>query len=165
MADTFKRLSSNAIKYIENALNQTFMKSLSKSMAEQIVKRTRLGSGVDNSNKKTKLKKLAESTIDQRSRYAENLSEFTTPKRSNLTATGQLLDSVKGSANKTKIQITISGKRNKELSGSKSTLTNAQVANYVSDDRPFFGLTDTERKQFARTIKQQLIKSKKQLLK
>ena len=60
-----------------------------------IVKRTRLGYGVNvQFGSKQKLKKLSDGYIKRRAR-AKNLFELTSPKTSNLTMTGQMLESMR----------------------------------------------------------------------
>lgn len=116
---------------------------LVKLVPELIKARTRLGAGT-----KGNLKALSKSTINYRSRYSSNLSGDTSPGDSNLTATGQLLESIVAKKNNGGIVFTISKtKRNGELSGAKSTLSNEQVRKYVEETREFFDLTDQERSE------------------
>ena len=93
-----------------------------------------------------------ESTIKYRERYSKNLDSDTTPQKSNATATGQLLNSMKGKAVGTKITIDLKTGRRRELSGSKSKLTNTEVNEYYENrdlkygpkKREWFGLQDNE---------------------
>lgn len=83
----------------------------------------------------------------------------TTPEQSNLTATGQLLDSIKGKNFGSKILIEPTrGKRQGELSGADSTLTNRQVLRYVEENgREFLELSESEREEIIK-IAQDIIK-------
>jgi hypothetical protein len=80
----------------------------------------------------------------------------TTPETSNLTATGQLLDSIKGKNIGTKVIIEPSkGKRKGELSGGKSTLSNKEVLKYVElNGRKFHELSKEEREEIIKIVEQ-----------
>lgn len=97
------------------------------------------------------LKKLEDSTIEIRERYSSNLHPDTSPSKSNLTATGQLLDALRGTASQGKVTVDIKPtSRKAELSGKKSkkTLTNNDVREYVEDNgREFLKLSDAENKE------------------
>lgn len=96
----------NEAARIEKALTQALneivsperMKKYAEFAAEMIKLRTKLGSGVERAGKeKQRLKPLKPSTIEERKRLQAKgkLSGLTTPGKSNLTRTGQLLDSTK----------------------------------------------------------------------
>jgi hypothetical protein len=117
-------------------------KAIAQAIPDLIKIRTRLeGEGI-----KGKLKKLEKTTIAYRERYSQNLSSDTSPGESNLTATGQLLDSIKSKSVGSKVIAEFKkGKRKGELSGSKSKLTNQEVNKYVEKNgRAFFDLTKEE---------------------
>lgn len=116
-------------------------RELAKSLPEVIKDRVRSGQGLNGA-----LQSLSTSYVKFRERYRRRLSKFTDPGASNLTATGQMLNAIKGIASRTLIRISITGTRKKELSGSSSKLSNNKVREYVEKDRPFFELTDNERK-------------------
>jgi len=73
------------------------------------------------------------------------LSEFTTPNKSNLTFSGQMLESMKIlKIKKNSVLISPKGRRR------KSQLTNEEVAERVSGKRPFNNLSDLEIKKLIR---------------
>ena len=119
-----------------------------------IRKRTRLGYGARAmGGERFGLKKLSPSYVKFRlSRGAPYLSEFTAPKRSNLTFTGQMLDSigiVRIQAGK--VFIGPQGNRTDPFSKGK---TNAQIAKYVAQNgRPFMYLTRPEISQLVRSYR------------
>jgi len=87
------------------------LKPTGEFAASIIVKRTRLGYGVDKEyGQKQKLAPLAPSYIKQRKMFA-GLNPLTTPKRSNLTRTGQMLDSVQAIVRRGVIYIEPTGTR------------------------------------------------------
>lgn len=74
------------------------MAAIGEELAEQIRVRTRLGNGLDkNKGEPTKLKPLSPGYINER-KTMEDLSPLTTPKRSNLTQTGKMLDDLTASS-------------------------------------------------------------------
>lgn len=126
-------------------------KELAIVIPEVIKIRTRLdGEGINGP-----LNELQESTEKYRTRYRENLHPDTSPGKSNLTATGQLLDAIKGKSSGSKVTIEIKGgKRKGELSGARSKLTNKEVRKYVEDNgRKFFELSEKEREEATQLAK------------
>lgn len=97
-----KRLNST----IEKVNGPAEMRAIGEFMIEKIRIRTQLGNSVmENLQEKSKLKPLSKKYIEQRKVFM-NLSTMTTPKRSNLTRTGSMLDSLKiKSMSKTAIRI------------------------------------------------------------
>lgn len=120
-------------------------RALAESIPEAIKIRTRL-EGQDAKGKS--LKSLSKPYIEYRS-LAPDLSSDTTPETSNLTATGQLLDSIKGKNVGSRVVIEPGkAKRKGELYGKKSTLTNKQVnAEVDKGGREFLALSPQERKE------------------
>jgi hypothetical protein len=107
---------SRIMKKLETVVSKEAVKASSLQptgdfAASIIVKRTRLGYGVDKQyGSKQKFAPLAPSYIKQRKMFA-GLNPLTTPKRSNLTRTGQMLDSVKAIARNGVIYIEPTGRR------------------------------------------------------
>jgi hypothetical protein len=165
------------------------MRKYGEQLAGMIRLRTRLGSGVSSPGAdKEPLKPLAESTIQARkgkiafyeapngkripyprskSHDPVKLSEFTTPSKSNLTRTGQLLDShgVK-SVSQGSVTIGPTGTRKPE---GKIVLTNQQVSKFVTEGgRPYASpsrievkrINDQMKRDLRNFIKQRLTKNK-----
>jgi hypothetical protein len=148
-------------------------KEVAQLIPELIKIRTRLeGEGVDGP-----LKELSDSYIKQRKGelsffttgegdnkrvvpYKPNkkpkLHPDTSPETSNLTATGQLLDSIQGRNVGTKVIVEPKkGKRKGELSGGKSKLSNREVLKYVEENgRKFHELSKEERLELLDLIEQ-----------
>lgn len=102
-----KRLQTS----VKEALKPMALQPTGDFAASIIVKRTRLGYGVENQyGSKQKLAPLASSYVKQRKMFA-GLNPLTTPKKSNLTRTGQMLDSVKAIARNGVIYIEPTGTR------------------------------------------------------
>lgn len=107
---------------VERSLNeltsQSNLSPIATDLTEIIRRRTRLGYGVEKTGQpKQKLQPLASSTVRSRARKKSHgaLSEKTSPKKSNLTETGQMLDSLRGRAINKLIEIGPTGDRNKKL--------------------------------------------------
>jgi len=144
-------------------------KAMAQSIVDGIVKRTRLGYAVKKFNgARGKFVGLAKSTIENRKRYQSNLKkDSTSVKRSNLTATGEMLDSMKWESKDNKIIIYLEGDHKKTLSGKppNKSIKNSELAKFMEEGdssrnrpaRPFFNLSNTEvdliRKQIARDIR------------
>jgi len=116
---------------------------------DMIQKRTRhRKSGVKRPGANTsRLKQLAKTTIEHRTGVMRYLHGDTTPQTSNLTYTGQMLDSIKlRILPRRGVDITPFGRRF-GIKGGKSPVggvTNLQVAKKVSIDRPFMYLSRGE---------------------
>lgn len=120
-------------------------KALAKAIPEVIKLRTRQErEGVNGA-----LAELEESTVKYRERYRDNLHPDTSPRTSNLTATGQLIDAIQGRNAGTKVTVDIKGgKRKGELSGGRSKKTNKEVRKHVEEaGRVFLELSKAERQE------------------
>lgn len=170
---------ANALqKAIEKAVSPDAMRSYALEAANMIRVRTRLGYGVASSGgKRERLKPLSESYKKQRAgqlgffttesgavvpykpKRKPKISEFTTPGRSNLTFTGQLLDSLQvTSANRGKATIGVQGRR------AGSSLTNRDVARFVEEQgRPFLNLSDVEIKRVNELVTKRLTEELRKL--
>lgn len=146
-------------KKTEIKLSLEDMNYLGRFIANMIRKRTRLGYGVkDNGEARYKLDSLEDSTIDTRNRLKKRgeLSPLTSKGKSNLTMTGQMLDAIKWVASKMSIRVFIDDSRRND-----SEETNKKIAEYVSEKRPFFKVSDSEIRQ----IKREAVKLIKESLK
>ena len=156
---------------IQKSVSASLDKQLAQETAEQVKKRTQLGFGVDENGKQVKLSPLSESYRAQRRgevafytdefgrvrKYTpENpppLSSKTTPAKSNLTKTGQMLESLTGEVKNNQILINVKGRRQ-----DGSGLTNEEVAEFVeSQGRRFLDLTIAERNVLVRKIKDRVL--------
>jgi hypothetical protein len=134
---------------VKKAITQKFMLELAEELKERIRKRTRLGYGVSalgaNQNP---LEKLADSTIRKRKNLNRRgkLSGDTKPNKSNLTESGQLLDSLEVRANGTTVEIFVSGTRNQT------------IFSYNVGTRPFLNPTRQDLKALANLIETEIRK-------
>ena len=121
-------------------------REVAKELAQVIVDFIRLRTQEEGQGTKGKLDELDEKYIEQR-RKSKRLSSKTTPEKSNATATGQMIDALKGSStgSTAKVVIKDSGRR-KELNGGKSGLTNNEVRQFFEDNgREFLKLSPEEK--------------------
>lgn len=156
-SDKLKALSERISQSVAESVSAAESKRLGDALASQIKKRTRLGYGSENGQQK-RLRGLSERYKEYREEHAEDLSQATRPGRSNLTATGQMLDSITGVGTKGRVNVEIKGQRTKELGGRRSRLSNNQVARYVQEQgRAFFNVTKAEKNSLAREVKQLIL--------
>lgn len=158
---SFKDFAKNLEAQITSTLkSKSFLKRLGDAAAEAIRSRTRAGYGVSEGGgfegaSQKRLKSLAKSTVKSRIQLAQKgaLSSKTTPKFSNLTRTGQLLDSIKTtSVSQNSATVNPSGRRN-------DGKTNQEVAGYVEDQgRPFNKLTSAEVRKIVNIVESEVVK-------
>jgi len=140
---------SNKLKDLSNRLKvkiKLAQVKAARALAETIPEVIRIRTQQEGDGVNGQLKALESSTKKYRKRYKANLSSDTDPDRSNLTATGQLLNSIKGKNIGSKVVIEPGkSKRKGELSGGKSRLTNKEVNKYVDENgREFLRLNKQE---------------------
>jgi phage gpG-like protein len=125
-------------KEIGDGLSQRAMRRIGTVMLVLITRRTREGYGAVRTGAGRKpLKELSGEYIKRRKRA--RLDPTTRPSKSNLTFTGQMLRSM-SILGTTNTAVLVGPKRSRRKGG----LTNFQVAELVSKERPFLFLTDKE---------------------
>ena len=179
-----KAIEAKTIK----ALNELVGGSYPDEVKNRIVKRTQLGIGVDTDGNAYKLPALSDNYKEMRqgkSRWytAKNgarikvdkandsggfvkkpkIAGTTTPAKSNMTATGQLLKSL--TTVKLKLtdavgwSIRVGARRGLGLFGYPSSWDNKQiVSHWAANGRRFLGLTKSQKNQISREIRQIMIK-------
>lgn len=162
--DKIKQLEKKLELEIEKALAPKKMKILAEFGADLIKKRTRLGFGVSRrGGTKERLKPLkstpkGKSYVDQRERDRKKgkLANTTTVKKSNLTRTGQMLDSLSGRAiSEGKFEVGFNPKNRFDSSDN-----NAEIAAFVSQKgRPFLEFSKAEIAQIEKEIRDDLVRS------
>ena len=153
-------------KKIQNAVFQAQKKAareLVQVLIDVIRTRTRLLAELVNDSK---IPGLSDGYVKKREKYSNGLDADTSPSTSNATATGQMLNSMKGKASGTKIIIDLKTGRRKELAGNKSKLTNSQVNKYYEESKgEWFGLQAAEKEEAiayaAEIIKEEILKVSK----
>jgi len=158
--EAVRRFSNRMRKTVGDTHNKRNLNKYGKLAAKQILTRTRKGRGVAETNtvggKTVKLKKLSSKYQDYRKRTKKNMHSEAKVKKSNLTYTGQLLDSLKVTkvnAKKGSFRIEPTGRR-------KDGKTNKKVAEYVDKNgRPFLGLTSADQLNINKLFKQTLTDS------
>lgn len=131
--------------------NKSLLKKMGLAAVDIVVTRTRKGFGVKKTGgNRKKLKALSKGYIARRK--MSNLHRTTSPRKSNLTFTGQMLESVKvlRSTKKSSFSIGPSGRRS---DGKR----NADVGRWVSDQgRPFMNLGRLEIKELSKIMRSQM---------
>jgi hypothetical protein len=166
MAKVTVRGAREMAEHIQAALEQVArpenMRKYAEMASDMVRLRTRLGSGVDaDGANKSRLKPLADSTIEERKRLKSRgeLSADTSPGRSNLTRTGELLDSIQPTqVSQGSAKIGPDGIRSDGLS-------NQKVAEYVTaQGRAFNNLSSVELKRIHDAVKRDVRDIIKRLL-
>lgn len=145
---------------IEDVSAPAYMKQFGEYARDRIVKRTKLGKGVsERGGDAEQLKKLSDSYRTQRKNLQNKgkLADDTSPARSNLTRTGQMLNNIEVQAKTASALISAKGSR------TDGNLTNADVAGYVSVERPFLNLSKPELNglnSFIRSILESIVKKR-----
>jgi hypothetical protein len=142
---TLENLFDSLNKTVEDITSKDQLEDIGKAIAEIIKVRTRLGYGVSRQGgKREELNSLSKKYTRYRRKNRRLLSSSTRPNKSNLTFTGQMLDSITFKAGRGKLRVEPSGRR-------RDGLTNLKLAEHVTDKgRPFFLLSDNELKQIVR---------------
>ena len=151
-------------RVLDDVASPASMREIGTDAAERIRKRTRLGKGVEvDGGDASPLKALSDQYKKSRknsrgSKGLGKLSQFTTPGKSNLTFTGQLLDSIRViSQGAASVVIGLYG-------GRRGGGTNKEIGGYVSEDRPFLHLSKAELEGMKRTIRQRIDAALKRFL-
>ena len=162
-----KNFERDMQKILDEALDRGTMKSIGDELARRIKTRTQLGRGVNKTGgPSVPLAKLADSTTNSRRRKRENgdLSALTAPKKSNLTETGQMLESIRVTEVKDG-QVTIAA------AGTRSDgKRNDDVASYAEDGsnnrpkRKFLDLSGAELNALQRSVRDRIETVIKRLL-
>ena len=159
---------------IKKGLNEAAQKAAEKTLND-VVKRTKEGYGTNG-----KLKELSTSYKEFRKRWSAFLASDTSPNKSNLTATGQLLEALYYRVVGSRFFIKVNSKNrdeglggenlvrvqvSKKKSEMKSKLTNEQVRKFVEDaGREFLQLNDEEKKNLERFTADILRQSLREIL-
>jgi len=157
--DGFEKIQKLLNKNLEVAYSKETMNAISGIAIHNITTRALIGKGVKG-NRQYNFDRLEESTIEYRKRYAKNLSSETSPnqKRSNATATGQMLKSISREVGKGFFRIFFKGNRSKELDGKRRGLSNEYVAEKFQEKRPFFELTKADLNEIKRYVRGLILK-------
>lgn len=148
-AADMRAIFSNISLKTKQSISAAQMQHLGEFAVNLVVKRTRLGSGVVSANRdKFTLSALSPNYIKARGRFA-GLSSTTTPSKSNLTRTGQMLASVQVLTVKDgSVTFGPQGAR------SDSSFTNDQIAAFqAAKGRPFNNVSRLESQQILREFR------------
>lgn len=145
LQDILKRISFT----VKEAVNREALDSLGSFAVNVVVKRTRLGYGVNTQfAKKQRLAPLNPGYVKARKMF-DGLSDLTTPKRSNLTRTGQMLDSIRHKVRGTSVEIRPEGRRKDGKLNSDIAYYNA-IGGKNRPPRVFMNISELEYKQILR---------------
>lgn len=159
MSEEIENIRNKTQASIDKALTGTFLAALAKIVSNSIKLRTRLGKGLDGEGGTlSPLKKLSSRYKAQRERFKKSgdLDNTTTPSKSNLTKTGQLLRSIFGRVKGKTVEIYIKDDRNDGVSNNDIVKWQAE-----DQDRPFFYISKNERRQIQRLVRKKILQNLK----
>ena len=158
-SDLSKKMEAAQAQAVKAVQDQ--MKTEVEQLAKDVRTRTRMGSGVDASGNKSKLKSLSPAYIKQREslKAKGKLSNVTTPKKSGLTKSGSMLDSLKGTAKGSSFKVEVTGSDDEGNKNSDKALWNAE------NGREFMNLSNEERTRTVQKLRQKFVTSFKKALK
>lgn len=147
----FKDLQKKVEIALQAVLNKSTFDEIGKMTAQSIKTRTRLGKGVETTpGSLVPLKALAPSTKERRTskKKAGKLSSQTTPAKSNLTDTGEMLDSLKYQSTDTEVRIYIDGSDNQK-----------KAKDQAEQGRKFMNLSKSEVAEVVRFLQKKITDS------
>lgn len=144
MDRTLDQVLASKLAAAQKKLEKSALQQIAADLLEQIYRRIKDGYGVSN-GKQSKLAPLSDTYIKWRGKNSNKLDSTTSPRKSNLTKSGQMLDSMVTEVSNGEIIITFG---NGEAKGK---------ARYNNETRPFFDLTNTELDHLINILKQTLI--------
>lgn len=151
---TIKSVQEKIDKAYEKLTRASSTKVFATFVRDDVKKRVRMGYGVKgNLMPKENLKPLKQSTIDDRKKLQGEgkLNAFTNPRRSNLTRSGQLTDSLVALGMNKEFIIEVQDARN-------DGKTNSQiVSGQEKQGRPFLYITDLEQKRLNNLVKKAIL--------
>jgi hypothetical protein len=142
---------------------KTMLNEIGDNIVNDITVQTRLGKSTVTGKP---FKALKDSTIAQRKNIAKHntVHPSFSPARSNLTITGQLIDSMRRKVSKGLIEVFFEGTHKpyntagkKKKSGKQKPVTNEELAGYMAEKgRPFVGVRPKLKERIARIVVQYL---------
>lgn len=146
-----------------------FMKQISNDVADDIKVRARKNKkrAKKDGGNEVKIKDTSTATKKIRKRYSKNLHSGTSPNTSNLTATGKLLDSIKGDGSKQTVKVKLNDtRRGRNLMGKREKVGNNDVNEYLEDmNRGFLYISKKQIKEIESDIEEKYDKEINKLLK
>jgi hypothetical protein len=152
---------STAVKY---ATRKSFLELQGKELLRRLRVRTQTGKVVDKRGRLEKIEPISDKTKAIRKKYRQNLDPKTKPNKSNLTATGTMLRSLKVSVRGLVIEILPKLKKMRTLTGKASSKTVDEVITYHMEGtnkmpaRPFFQSSIADLNALRRKIRQEIFK-------
>jgi len=169
MAKKIGKQIKNIIKNrVDNAVEfgtrKTFLQGEGEELKRRLIVRTKTGKVVDENGKQRSMEKIAETTKQKRRFYSSKLDSTTRPNKTNLTATGQMLKSLKTEVKGLFINIVPKRRKMRNLSGGISSKSVDEVIGFHMEGtskmpaRPFFRSSLADLNNLQRKIRQEIFK-------
>lgn len=172
MAKNFNKVTEKLSQDLLDLVGRSFLEVLARKMREVIYRRTKSGKGVSRSGDEQPLKSLSPHYVDYRKRAfgfdkkvrgvkikqnlgKQRLGEFGSPGKSNLTLTGETLDSIQFKIERFGFRLYFPDTKHKF----SKRVTVREVARYVQmQGRPFFSLSRGERRILLQEVQKEVRK-------
>lgn len=139
----FSKFTANLEREIRKVTSREFLQRLARMASDIIYKRVKSGKGVNSLSQKdptkVSLKALSASYVEQRKK--RKLGKFGSPGKSNLTLTGELLESIVFEVTRNGFQLKFPDTQHRQ-----ARIAISLLSEYVQEERPFFALTKDERR-------------------
>jgi hypothetical protein len=162
MARDIKHLKADLNKLLDSLIDDDFLQMCADKMKDIIYKRTKSGKGLSGNSDEMGAESLDD--LDGLSqgykdyRKTKSLGPYGSPNKSNLTFTGEMLESIKAYVKGKDAIVEIPNTTRSDGQ------TNKKIAKKVSEaGRPFFNLADSELKQFEAFVSRELRKRIREL--
>ena len=151
-----KAFTARVRKAIQRTLGEDELRMIGEEAIRLIVQRTLQGFGVaEDGGSRERLKPLSPEYVEFRRRYSSELSGETSPTKSNLTLSGQMLESMQVlQVGNGRVTVGPKGSRSGPFA---SDLSNDELARIVQRVRPFNHLSKQEQDQLLQLVRKRLL--------
>ena len=147
---TFKQLGIKLKRLVDNVVDNELLNEIGKRTTKQVKDRTRKGFGVEEQlGPKTRLKPLTTKYKKRRAKLRKRgkLSSETSPNKSNLTKSGEMLDSTDYTISRDTVTVAPKGRRNKEKASAQEKA-----------GRTAYNISKSENKELLKFIENEITK-------
>ena len=145
----------NAIKRKYQVRIKIALREAAKELAQVILLMVEIRTQIQGKGTNGDLDELDDAYVKQRRKNKSRLSKATSPEKSNLTATGQMIKALQGKSEGSKAIVSVKpSNRRKELNKSESKYNNDQIRKFVEDNgREFLKLSESEKDKVIESAK------------
>jgi hypothetical protein len=151
---------------VDKVLTPKLMEEIAIDVKSRIVKRSKGGKGVGFGGGLESFDELPPLYVEYRKKWEDNLAEFAAPERSNISATGSMLNSIRHQVSGFVVKLFFEDTPRKTLTGKPEKTTNKEVAKALEEKyldgkkggRRFFHLSKIDEKAISTLIRNEIRK-------